>query len=243
MKIQGVALVGVKVYDNSFDSLGALLYLDAGNPASYSGSGSTWTDLSSNANNGSLNGSPTWTNAGAASYFTFNGAGTQNATTASAKYNQVYTGKTVMMSIRPSASAWTNGVGQFRGIFGTAAGSRNFNTYIYQDSSNNKKIHYSANGVGGFSDNLSLPANTWAIIAVTQTTGGLVTYYLNGQAVGTNTGITFAQFVVSGNTENVAYTDNYWYGDVGFAAVYGRALSATEILRNYNSKKSIYGLG
>ena len=29
---------------------GLLLYLDAGNPASYPGSGTTWTDLSSNAN-------------------------------------------------------------------------------------------------------------------------------------------------------------------------------------------------
>jgi hypothetical protein len=33
---------------------GLVLNLDAGNPASYSGSGTTWTDLSGNGNNGTL---------------------------------------------------------------------------------------------------------------------------------------------------------------------------------------------
>lgn len=219
-----------------------LLYLDPGNSSSYSGSGTTWNDLSGNNNTATLNGGPTWTDAGAASYFTFNGTGTQNATTASAKYVQTYTGKTVMMAIRPSASAWTNGLDQFRGIFGTAAGSRNFNTYIHHDSSNNLQIHYSANGTGGFSNNISLPSNQWSIIAVTQTTSGLVTYYLNGQAVGTNTGITFAQYANSGNTENVAFTDNYWYGDVGVTAVYGSALTADEIQQNYNALILRFGI-
>ena len=33
---------------------GSVLFLDAGNPASYSGSGSTWTDISGNGNNGTM---------------------------------------------------------------------------------------------------------------------------------------------------------------------------------------------
>jgi hypothetical protein len=235
MIISGVTLKGLTVHDASFNSKGALLYLDPGDTASYSGTGSTWTDLSGNNNTATLNGSPTWTNAGTASYFSFNGTGTQNATTASAKYVQTYTGKTVIVAIRPSASAWTPGVDQYRGIFGTAAGSRNFNTYIHHDSSNNLQIHYSANGVGGLSNNISLPSDQWSIVSVTQTTGGLVTYYLNGQAVGTTTGVTFAQYLNSGNTENIALTDNFWYGDVGVTAVYGRALSADEIKQNYNA--------
>ena len=39
-------------------TLNALLYLDAGNTSSYSGSGTTWTDLSSNINNCLLYTSP-----------------------------------------------------------------------------------------------------------------------------------------------------------------------------------------
>lgn len=186
-------------------------------------------------------GSPTFTNVGAASYFSFNGTGSQYASTATSKYNQVYTGKTVITAIRINASAWTNGVSQYRGIFGTGSGARNFNTYILHDASNNLQIHYSAGGVGGLSNNVSIPANAWAIVAVTHTLGGLITFYLNGEAVGTASGQTFAQYQ-SSSTENVARTDNFWYGDVGVTAVYGSALSASQIQANYTTLAAQYGM-
>ena len=49
MIIQGITLKNTTVYDASFNSKDALLYVDAGNSASYPGSGLTWTDLSSTA--------------------------------------------------------------------------------------------------------------------------------------------------------------------------------------------------
>ena len=238
MFISGVTLKGINVYDSSFNSNGALLYLDAGDTASYPGSGTTWTDLSGNTNNATLNGSPTFTNAGVASYFSFNGIGTQNATTASAKYVQTFTGKTVIVAARMANNSFT--AGTFRGLFGTAAGNRNFNTYMYAPSSGVFQLHYSAGGGGGMSNNLPLSYMQWFIIAVTHTTGGLVTYYFNGQPIGTNTGVTFTQYVNSGNSENVAFTDNYWYGDIGVTAVYGRALNASEIQQNYNALSTKY---
>lgn len=226
---------------SGFITNGALLYVDAGQSSSYSGSGTTWTDLSTNTNDATLNGSPPFTSASSASYFSFNGTGSQYASTVAAKYNQTYTGKTVFMSVRTNASAWTNNVATFRGVFGTSTGSRNFNTYIYHDNSNNIQIHYSANGTGGFSNTIALPINTWGVIAVTQTTGGLVTYYYNGVTVGTNTGITFAQYTGS-STENIGRTDNSWYGDIGVTAVYGRALSDSEIAQNFNALRGRYGI-
>jgi len=39
---------------------GLVLCLDAGNPKSYPGSGTTWTDLSGNGNNGTLTNGPTY---------------------------------------------------------------------------------------------------------------------------------------------------------------------------------------
>jgi hypothetical protein len=241
MIIQGVTLSNTIVYDASFNSTGALLYLDAGNTASYPGSGTTWTDLSTNINNATLTGSPPWTSAGTASYFGFNGTGSQYASTVTGKYNQVYTGKTVMAAIQINASAWTPGVDQYRGIFGTNTGLRNFNTYIHHDTSNNLQIHYSAATFDGFSDNVSIPANTWAIVAVTQTTGGVVTFYFNGQAVGTVVGQTFSQYL-SSSTENVGRLDNFWYGNIGVTAVYGRALTADQIKQNSNALQLKYGL-
>ena len=59
--------------------------------------------------------------------------------------------------------------------------------------------------------------------------------------MGTTSGTTFGQWVSDGN-ENVAYADNYWYGDIGVVTVYGRALTATEIQQNYNAIKTVYGI-
>jgi len=237
MIVSGITLNNVGfVVDGTFNTNDALLYLDAGNPASYSGSGTTWTDLSSNANNATLVGSPAFTSAGVASYFSFSGNGTQYAGTPTAKWNKTYTGKTVFVAARLTDIA-TN---TFRCLFGTGAGTRNFNTYIFRTSAGAYQIHFSAGPYGGFSTNLSFSLNTWFVAAVTMTTGGAVTYYYNGQPAGTDSG-TFAQWVSNGN-ENVAYGDNYWYGAIPLVAVYGRALSSAEILQNYNAINSRYGL-
>ena len=236
MIIQGITITGTAVYDSSFNSNGALLYVDAGNTASYPGSGTTWTDLSGNTNNGTLVNSPVFTNIGAASYLTFNGTGAQYASTTAAKFNKTYTGKTVIIAARMANSSFSSG--QYRCLFGTNGGTRNFNTYMYFDGTN-FKLHYSSNGVGGFSNNLSIAYMQWFVIAVTHTTGGLVSYYLNGQPVGTNTGITFAQYA-SNSGEYIALGDNYWYGDINTCAVYGRALSRDEIQQNYNAISAQY---
>jgi hypothetical protein len=233
--VQGTNIQGFTVYDASFNSNGALLYLDAGNTASYSGSGTTWTDLSTNTNTATLVGSPAFTSAGANSYFSFNGSGTQYAGTPTAKYNQTYTGKTVFIVARLTAIATTT----FRCMFGTAAGTRNFNTYIYSPSAGVYQIHFSVAGYGGFSNNLPLVLNQWFVVAVTQDATGAVTYYFNGQPVGTGSG-TLSQWVSNGN-ENVAYGDNYWNGDIPVVAVYGRALTADQIQQDYNSLKGRYG--
>ena len=239
MIIQGVTLNGISAYDSSFNSNGALLYVDAGDTASYPGSGTAWTGLSNNASNATLV-SPSFTSAGAASYFTFNGLGSSYASTTASKFNVTYTGKTVFVAARMTAVV----AGAFRGLFGTndgASARRNFNTYIYSPSTGVYQFHYSAGGAGGFSNNLSLTTNQWFVGAVTQTTGGLVTYYFNGQPAGTNTGITFIQYAANSG-EYVALCDNYWYGDIGVCAVYGQALSADQILQNYNALKGRYGL-
>ena len=52
---------------------GLVLNLDAGNPRSYIGSGTSWVDVSNNnLNSVTLNNSPTYTS-GTSGYFTFDG--------------------------------------------------------------------------------------------------------------------------------------------------------------------------
>jgi hypothetical protein len=238
MIIQGVTLNGISAYDSSFNSNGALLYLDAGNSASYSGSGTTWTDLSSKTNNATLTNSPAFTNAGTASYFTFNGTN-QYAPVTQSKFNVTYTGKTTLFSIK-TVNANT-GNASYRCLFG-GDNLRNFNTYMYHVSGSTWQIHFSSNGQGGISNSFTITDNQWVVIAVTQTTGGVLTYYVNGQQRGSaQTGVTFSQYL-SGGVEAVARADNYWNGSMGVCAIYGRALNASEILQNYYSLSSRYGL-
>jgi hypothetical protein len=65
---------------NPFDN-NLLLYLNAGNTSSYSGTGTTWYDLSGQTNTATLINSPTFTSAGTGSYFTFSNASDSYATT------------------------------------------------------------------------------------------------------------------------------------------------------------------
>ena len=72
MIISGTKLVGGRYQTLGLVTSGLSMWLDANNPASYSGSGTTWTDLTGNGNDQTLVNSPTYT-AGAPSYFSFNG--------------------------------------------------------------------------------------------------------------------------------------------------------------------------
>ena len=72
MIITGGKLIGGVYRDQLVVTSGLTMWLDAGNPASYSGSGTTWTDLSGNGNDQTLINAPTYV-AGPPSYFDFDG--------------------------------------------------------------------------------------------------------------------------------------------------------------------------
>jgi len=209
----------------------ALLYLDANKTASYPGSGTVWYDISGNANHTTSTTGTTFTNNQEGKYFDFNGTNGVFVTSA-AKYNTTYTGKTVFISAKLT-SAMTNG--QYRCLFGNN-NLRNFNLYMYRDNSGLYKLHYSQNGVGGFSNVIPLSVGSWFTAAVTHTTDGVVTYYFNGGAIGTNSAV-FSQWQTSPG-EQIGAADNYWLGGINLVAVYGSALSSNQIIESHISASS-----
>jgi hypothetical protein len=231
--IMNVVLTNTYTYTLLTD---ALLYLDAGNASSYSGTGTTWTDLSIKRNDATLTGSPTYTYGG---YFSFNGTD-QFAPVTTSKMNVLFTGKTVIFAIRTINANTGNGV--YRNLFGGDGNNRNFNTYMYHVSGTTWQIQYNTGStfstwVGPTSSSFTLTDNEWIVVAATQSTGGVLTYYVNGQQLGSPaTGVTFTQFINSG-IEAVARSDNYWRGDMALCAIYGRTLNSSEILQQYNSIK------
>jgi hypothetical protein len=112
------------------------LYLDAGNPASYPGSGTTWTDLSSNANNAtSLTGFSY--SAGSNGFLTFNGS-TGSGNLVANKYNTTYIGKTVFIAGYLTDIAGTS----FRGAIGSSVGARIFNFYFYSPATGQRWFEF-----------------------------------------------------------------------------------------------------
>ncbi len=211
-----------------------LLYLDAANRSSYPGSGTTWTDISSNANNAtSLTGVTYSSNNGG--YLTFNGSG--SGSLVSSKYNTTYTGKTIFVAGNLTSIA----AGTYRAMLGSSDGNRNFNMYMYSPASNRYQIHYSAGGTGTISSDLTYTPGNWFTAAITHTQAGTVTHYLNGAIVNSQTGITFSQYL-SPSTEFIGRADNFWLGALSVIAVYKSALTAAEILQNHNAVRGRYGL-
>ena len=212
---------------------GLLLYLDAANTQSYPGTGTTWTDLSTNTNNAtSLNGF-TYSSANSG-YLSFNGAG--SGSLVANKYNTTYTGKTIFIAGKVNSIS----TGAFRAMIGASAGSRNFNLYMYSPSNNTYQLHFSAGGFGSFSTNLPYTPGNWFTVALTQELDGTTTYYYNGTSVN-QLSQTFSQFL-AGSTENIGRADNFWDGPLAVICVYKSALTAADILNNHNAIKSRYGL-
>lgn len=209
----------------SFVTENLILYLDAGQTASYPGTGTTWSDLSVQDNDCFDLISVTYTSG----YLLFNGISSEGSLT-STKYNVTYSGKTVFVSAYLAEHMGNN---TFRAFLGASSGGRNFNFYLNRDVSGNYILHFSSGGVGGFSSAIPLTPGTWFTAGFTHTTAGLVTYYFNGVSVGTYTQ-TFFQYLV-GSTEHVGRADNFWWGRLGVVTVYKTALSSSEILGNHVS--------
>lgn len=215
-----------------------LLYLDANNPASYPGSGNIWYDLSANLNHGTLATIAMANTSSIPKIFSLNGTTGNNASFVSSKFNTPYIGKTVIVAAKMYANFGTN---LFRALFGNpgaSATSRNFNFYVYQNGSG-FQLHFSA-GDAWLSEVVPLVTGKWYVFAVTQVANS-VRFYINGGLVKIINGTAIQQYQSTTN-EFLGNADNYWKGDINIALIYKRGLSAAEILQNFNSIKTRFGL-
>ena len=209
---------------------GLVLNLDAGNLASYPGSGTTWTDLSGNNNTGTLTNGPTYSSANGGS-IVFDG------TNDYIQINQTLTTPfTITEFIRYTDQAKTMNT------------YMNTNPHTVLGISLNRfgggELYvYIGNGSGwvgapGIISSSNMLVNTWYQVSFTSTGSGS-TLYLNGNIVGTS--------IYSpsgwGSTYYLGSLDSggeYLKGNIANTQVYNRALSATEVSQNYNALKSRY---
>lgn len=230
---------------------GLILYLDAANINSYSGSGATWTDLSGNNNNVTLFNSPTFSNRS----FTFNGT-TQYARTTNTLNLSNTSAVTILHLIKPLAYNSLSIIHEL---------SENFNTYSdsfvasYCDNSigQDNQIISSVKGNIGYNiavyDKTLLNDLNWhnhcCIHNTTQSSKENLIYSdgvsklelsnpISGQA--NNNSNTFGnRFLFLCSRGGSQYFSN---ASVSIIMVYNRALSDAEISQNFNATRSRFGL-
>ena len=202
---------------------GLVLALDAADQNSYSGSGTVWNDLSGNNNTGSLTNSPTFNSA--------NGGNLQFATN-----TYINLGNPTSLNILSyTVAAWakSNTFTNYQNIIFKGTGTGNYGIAI------NSSGDWTFQPVGAFiGDTLSL--NTWNYFVGTSN-GTQVTAYRNGlQKRQTTISTTNDGTVVTVGADTV--NSRYFNGSIALVQMYNRALSATEILQNYNEQKSRFDL-
>jgi hypothetical protein len=214
---------------------GLVLDLDASILASYPGTGTTWTDLSGNNNNGTLINGPTF-NSGNGGSIVFDG--TNNYVNCGNASNLQLTVGTI--------SAWvktTTPGSSYRGIitkpfaWGLFVKDGILITYDWGLPAN----------MGTRTTGINISDGTWKSVTMTftQTIGtpsNNVIIYLNGNPVLTTTVKHFDNNINVQLGSNTSGINQFLNGSISNSQVYNRALSSQEILQNYNATKIRYGL-
>ena len=218
---------------------GLVLCLDAANKKSYPSSGTAWNDLSGNNNNGTLTNGPTYNGANGGS-IVFDGTNDNvqlgNASNIiSASQSQI------------SVNTWvkTNVVNQYKKILVNVTSGTQSITGIYFSIGPSPGLVYfgvtTSGGQGAAIYSQQISTTQYSNLCGTYD-GSNIRLYLNGNLVATqsltgtilNTGITR----ISGYDNNT----EVWDGNISQVSIYNRALSASEVLQNYNATKGRFAL-
>jgi hypothetical protein len=220
---------------------GLVLTVDAADRNSYIGSGSTWSDLSGNNNNGTLVNTPTFSDLNKGS-IVFNGSN-QYVNIANSTSLQVTATFTVCAWIYATTLAARYGIFSTRAV--NPAGSWQFEVGVANAGTNRMALTGVGTWIAETVDNV-ISANVWRYVCVVKvnnaTTGA--TMYVNGSSVSNR--VTTA-YTISNNADvkRIASGSNtleLFPGRIAQTSLYNRALSAAEILQNYNASKTRFGL-
>jgi hypothetical protein len=213
---------------------GLVLYLDAANTKSYPGTGTTWNDLSGNGNNGTLTNGPTFDSSNGGS-IVFDGVDDYAAVNTTPNLTNPLT---ICAFVNTSVITASNQV-----IYGPSAnGSDN-----WLSISNNKAQIYATqtSDVNNFvvQGNTVIEANKWYHITGI-VNNNVTSIYINGvfEVASSAQAFTVAGWNSTARIGQRATGQFPFNGRIASIYGYNRALSAAEILQNYNATKTRYGL-
>ena len=221
---------------------GLVLNLDAGNIASYPGTGTTWTDLSGNGNNGTLVNGPTYTSANGGSLI-FDGTND-------------YVGCGNNASINFGTGSMTASVWFKRTT--TAGNARLYAKGTYSDtvspaaagfgaifSTTNLVMGVAPTGPRVFAPQIPVVNNVWINAVMVFERNVSVRSFKDSTPLGATSAVGVST-TISGTTGLFlgALTGpiNFYTGEIANFTLYNRALTNAEVLQNFNALRGRYGL-
>ncbi len=213
---------------------GLILNLNAGNPASYSGSGSTWYDTSGSNRHFTLNNNPSFSNGS----FTFDGIN-QSASTAD---NDIW-----------NVNDWTIGawIKSTNNTTKSAALSNYGGStmhYGLRYDHGNPIAYYDDNASFGFTQtnaNESVASGTWRYIVGTFAKGQFHRVYIDGVMKNERTSVYNGMLYPAASlyvARDTAGTHTYFTGSIGIINLYNQALTTEEINQNYTAQRLQFGV-
>ena len=226
---------------------GLVFYVDAANSRSYPGSGATATDIIGDTTGtltgaGGSNNTPQWENVNAG-VFNFDGVDDNIGVTTT---NLSDTTELTCNCWVKTSDITADG-SSYRAFFATGPWSSGVtNAWKLSVNSNNGKLDVWANGTSKLLSGTTLP--TGEFVNVTYTYGSNTgKIYFNGSLSNSGT-YTLTHYMgkiylgAGGSTIAALTTAGMWNGSISLAHFYNRALSASEVLQNYNALKGRFGL-
>jgi hypothetical protein len=228
---------------------GLVVYLDAANPKSYPGNGTTWKNTISVSHNAILVNGPTHNSSGG--YFSFDGVN-QYATHSLPSFN---TGNGTMYSFEVWFSLITLPTAQY-GSNGHIWGGRNGDNlvlYVNPQVSGTSRLimvyddsRYRTSGSGHFS-NGSIGANSWVQwVIVGDGSNNTITHYINGKLDNFQGSVQSDQFVRNWPSASRIANDTRWNTftnmDISILRQYSKKLTNQEVKQNFEATRGRYGI-
>ena len=220
---------------------GLVLALDAANKKSYPGSGTTWYDLSENNYNTALQNGPSAASTGSAPTLFFDGTDDYALVTGTGDFS-ITPGFTVcswyfITSFDDYPNLIIKGPSSVYGLAEHTFGIRYEGSGTFRYSI----VHTTATRVD-ITTNRSVDLNRWVHLTANYDGTTMKAYFNGEESISTTVGGTPISYAGNIAIAAAGNGSDQWNGHISSVYLYNRALTASEVLQNYNATKGRFGL-
>jgi hypothetical protein len=218
-------------FANTIVQQGLVLNLDAGNPYSYGGAGTTFYDVSPTALSWTIN-NATY-NSSDPKYFSYNGSDSWLQSSTSAAYDS--------QTITMECWCYPNSLSQNGFLFEKGQVNTQYSMFFENPNFVFRTMGSVSNQSAYFTASTYLIVSVWNHIVCTYN-GSSKIMYVNGIQVQS---VAASGALPTGQTDQYIgrHSSGYFFnGRIGESRVYNIALSAAQVLQNYNATKGVFGL-